>query len=144
MEFRPGSSPLSRLVPEAAPPSRYVRVIALARLFLDNVPHIQASWFGEGWRAGQLALYAGADDFGGLLIEENVLRNAGHAWATTKAAMLESIREAGFVPVQRTTHYEKLVRNELGIAEEDARPEVTFREACGFANQNNLGAAALV
>lgn len=142
--FKPGSSPLSRLLPEAAPPSRYVRVIAVARLFLDNVPHIQASWFGEGWRAGQLALHAGADDFGGLLIEENVLRNAGHAWATTKVAVLESIREAGFVPVQRTTHYEKLVRNEQGIAEEDSRPEVTFRAACGFANQNNLGAAALV
>jgi 2-iminoacetate synthase ThiH len=75
---------------------------------LDNVPHIQASWFGEGWRAGQLALHAGADDFGGLLLEENVLRKANHAVATTLDGLLTTIRDAGFTPVQRTTLYEKL------------------------------------
>ena len=108
--FKPGASPLSRLVPEAVPPSRYVRVIALARLFLDNVPHIQASWFGEGWRAGQLALHAGADDFGGLLLEENVLYQARHQVATTLSPVLSMIQDAGYTPVQRTTLYEHLHR----------------------------------
>jgi cyclic dehypoxanthinyl futalosine synthase len=106
--FKPGASPLSRRVPEAMPSSYYVRVIALARLVLDNFPHIQASWFGEGWRAGQLALHAGADDFGGLLLEENVLNEAGHSFSNTLESVLTTIRDAGFMPVQRTTTYEKL------------------------------------
>jgi cyclic dehypoxanthinyl futalosine synthase len=110
--FKPGSSPLSRIVPEPVPASRYVRVIAIARLLLDNVPHIQASWFGEGWRAGQLALHAGADDFGGLLLEENVLREAEHRSATALNAVLQLIHDAGFTPVQRTTTYDHLRRYE--------------------------------
>lgn len=114
--FKPGSSPLSRVVAEAVPPSRYVRVIALARLFLDNVPHIQASWFGEGWRAGQLALHAGADDFGGLLMEENVLFQARHQVATQLDSVLNLIADAGFTPVQRTTAYEHLLRYESAPA----------------------------
>ena len=108
--FKPGASPLSRRVAESMPPSYYVRVIAVARLVLDNFPHIQASWFGEGWRAGQLALHAGADDFGGLLLEENVLYEAGHPFANTLDNVLTTIREAGFTPVQRTTSYEKVRR----------------------------------
>lgn len=108
--FKPGASPLSRVVTEPAAASRYVRVIALARLFLDNVPHIQASWFGEGWRAGQLALHAGADDFGGLLLEENVLFQARHQVATQLDSVLSLISDAGFTPVQRTTTYAHLQR----------------------------------
>ena len=108
--FKPGASPLSRVVVEPAAASRYVRVIALARLFLDNVPHIQASWFGEGWRAGQLALHAGADDFGGLLLEENVLFQARHQVATQLDSVLNLISDAGFTPVQRTTKYTHLRR----------------------------------
>jgi cyclic dehypoxanthinyl futalosine synthase len=106
--FKPGHSPLSRLVPAAELSSYYVRVIAVARLMLENVAHIQASWFGEGWRAGQLALHAGADDFGGLLLEENVLNQAEHSKATTLNNVLTIIREAGFTPVQRTTEYRKI------------------------------------
>ena len=109
--FKPGGSPLSRLVPEAALASQYVRIIALARIFLDNVPHIQASWFGEGWRAGQLALHAGADDFGGVLMEENVLFQARHQVATKLDSVLHMIRDAGFTPVQRSTTYAQLNRH---------------------------------
>lgn len=106
--FKPGSSPLSRLVPNAHLPSYYIRIIAIARLVLDNFDHIQASWFGEGWRAGQLALHAGADDFGGLLLEENVLFQAEHRMATTLNHLLTTIRDAEFVPVQRSTLYRKI------------------------------------
>lgn len=108
--FKPGHSPLRRLVGEEELPSFYVRVIAVARLVLDNFPHIQASWFGEGWRAGQLALHAGADDFGGLLLEEHVLQQANHAVATSLEALVTTIRDAGFAPAQRTTSYEILRR----------------------------------
>jgi len=114
--FKPGASPLSRVVAEPAAASRYVRVIAIARLFLDNVPHIQASWFGEGWRAGQLALLAGADDFGGLLLEENVLFQARHQVATQRDSVLSLIGDAGFIPVQRTTLYDKIHRYEAAPA----------------------------
>ena len=75
---------------------------------LDNFDHIQASWFGEGWRAGQLALNAGADDFGGLLLEENVLYKADHRYATKRDHILKTIIDAGFTPVQRTTTYKKI------------------------------------
>lgn len=110
--FKPGASPLSRLVPESVAPSLYPRIIGLARLVLDNVPHIQASWFGEGRRAGQLALRAGADDFGGVLLEENVLFQAEHQHASSLQEVLRLIREARFTPVQRTTMYELVQRFE--------------------------------
>jgi cyclic dehypoxanthinyl futalosine synthase len=127
--FKPGASPLSRLVDTVATPSRYVRIIALSRIVLDNFPHIQASWFGEGWRAGQLALHAGADDFGGLLIEENVLFQARHRLATSLGALLRTVREAGFTPVQRSTPYEHLQRYDLPIPEERLAAPVNERVA---------------
>ncbi len=128
--FKPGQSPLSRLVPQAAPASRYVRIIALARIVLDNFPHIQASWFSEGWRAGQLALNGGADDFGGLLLEENVLFQAEHPLATTLDGVLRTITDAGFVPVQRTTLYQK-VRTHLSDETNDHHPVSTRRLGAG-------------
>ena len=106
--FKPGGSPLSRRVPVQAHPARYVRIIALARLVLDNFPHIQSSWFSESIPAGQLGLLAGADDFGGVLLEEHVLRNAGHDRATTLETVKTIIRRAGFTPVQRDSYYEFL------------------------------------
>ena len=106
--FKPGISRLGETVSGPELPSFYVRIIALARIVLDNFPHIQASWFSEGWRAGQLALHGGADDFGGLLLEENVLFQARHAYATTLDALLETIRGAGFLPVQRDSLYNPL------------------------------------
>lgn len=104
--FKRGASPLSRLVKTDALSSTYLRILAISRLVLDNISHIQASWFGEGIRAGQLGLHAGADDFGGILIEENVLSQAAHKHAITKPVLLRAIEEAGFTPVQRTTGYE--------------------------------------
>jgi cyclic dehypoxanthinyl futalosine synthase len=106
--FKPGGSPLSRRVPVQAHPARYVRIIALARLVLDNFPHIQSSWFSESIPAGQLGLLAGADDFGGVLLEENVLRTAGHDRATTLETVKTIIRRAGFTPTQRNSHYDIL------------------------------------
>jgi cyclic dehypoxanthinyl futalosine synthase len=106
--FKPGATPLGLKVRSAAHPGRYVRLIALARLLLDNFPHIQSSWFSESVPAGQLGLIAGADDFGGVLLEENVLRQAGHEPQTTIATVKTIIRRAGFVPAQRDGYYRML------------------------------------
>lgn len=103
--FKPGNSPLGREVPGQVHPAKYVRVIATARLVLDNFPHVQSSWFSESVPAGQLGLLGGADDFGGLLIEENVHLSAGHDRATTLEDVLTIIRRAGFTPAQRDSHY---------------------------------------
>jgi cyclic dehypoxanthinyl futalosine synthase len=106
--FKPANTALEAKIPQKAGPSSYLRMLAVARLYLDNVPHIQASWFSEGKRTGQIALHFGADDFGGTLIDENVHKAAGHVSTTTVDETLRLIREAGFVPAQRTTHYEIL------------------------------------
>jgi 2-iminoacetate synthase ThiH len=88
--------------------SRYCRVLAASRLYLDNFEHVQASWFSEGKKTGQIALHFGADDFGGTLFEENVHLATGHLNRTTVAEVETLIREAGFTPVQRNTLYEVL------------------------------------
>ena len=103
--FKPGHSPLSRQVPQPAHPALYVRIIALARLVLDNFEHIQSSWFSESENAGCLGLLAGADDFGGILVEENVLKTTGHHRQTTVEQVQALIRSSGFTPAQRDSDY---------------------------------------
>lgn len=107
--FKPTNTYLSKWVPVGAGPNAYLRIIAASRLYLDNFDHVQASWFSEGKKTGQVALHFGADDFGGTLLEENVHAAAGFVNRTTTEETVAIIREAGFRPVQRTTHYE-LVR----------------------------------
>lgn len=106
--FKPGDNPLGKEVPRSAHPAKYVRIIALARMVLDNFDHIQSSWFSENVSAGQLGLLAGADDFGGILVEENVLLQAGHERSTTEAKVKTIIRRAGFTPAQRDSYYNVL------------------------------------
>ena len=106
--FKPGNTNLEKKVPESPGSVKYLRIIAFARLYLDNFEHIQASWFSEGKKVGQIALHGGGDDFGGTLIEENVLRLAKHHQRTTVDECCDLIRDAGFLPAQRTTLYETL------------------------------------
>jgi cyclic dehypoxanthinyl futalosine synthase len=101
---------LAKRVKEESGPNRYLRIIALSRLYLDNLQHIQASWFSEGKKTGQVALHFGADDFGGTLFEENVMLAAGFYNRTTVEEVMTLIRESGFQPAQRTTLYEVLQR----------------------------------
>ena len=108
--FKPGNTPLEKHIKEHASPVQYLRVIALSRLYLDNFPHIQASWFSEGKKTGQVALHFGADDFGGTLFEENVHAATDFINKTSVEEIATLIRESGFRPVQRTTLYE-LVRH---------------------------------
>lgn len=104
--FKPGNSALEKKVPVGRGPSTYLRMLAASRVYLDNIPHIQASWFSEGKKVGQISLHFGADDFGGTLIDENVHKATGHINTTTAAYTVHMIQEAGFLPVQRTTHYD--------------------------------------
>ncbi len=106
--FKPGNTPLEKIIPTYATPTRYLQIIALARLYLDNFPHIQASWFSEGKKIGQIALHFGADDFGGTLVEENVHAAANFVNKTSTEEVIQLIRESGYIPAQRSTLYEIL------------------------------------
>ncbi|HKQ57363.1 MAG TPA: cyclic dehypoxanthinyl futalosine synthase [Candidatus Eisenbacteria bacterium] len=106
--YKRGNTPMEAKVKHVAGASRYLRVLAASRLYLDNFDHIQASWFSEGKKTGQIALHFGADDFGGTLYEENVHLATGHVNKTTVAELETLVRESGFTPAQRTTLYEIL------------------------------------
>jgi cyclic dehypoxanthinyl futalosine synthase len=106
--YKRGNTPMERKIKHVSTASRYLRILAASRLYLDNFDHIQASWFSEGKKTGQISLQFGADDFGGTLFEENVHLATGHVNKTTVAEIETIIREAGFTPAQRTTLYEIL------------------------------------
>ncbi|RKX46390.1 MAG: dehypoxanthine futalosine cyclase [Verrucomicrobia bacterium] len=84
----------------------YLRIIAIARLVLDNVQHLQAGWVTEGTDVAQLALQFGADDYGGVLMTEEVVSATGIDHGVDEPQVINLIREAGWVPAQRTTQYD--------------------------------------
>ncbi len=104
--FKPGNTPLEKIIPQYASPTRYLQMIAFSRIYLDNFPHIQASWFSEGKKTGQIALHFGADDFGGTLMEENVHAAANFVNKTNADECVQLIHESGFAAAQRTTLYD--------------------------------------
>lgn len=106
--FKPGNTPLQKHIGQHAGPTRYLRMIAFSRLYLDNFPHIQASWFSEGKKTGEIALHFGADDFGGTLFEENVHAATSFVNKTTVDEIVLLIQDAGFQAAQRTTLYDIL------------------------------------
>ncbi|OEV03366.1 cyclic dehypoxanthinyl futalosine synthase [Streptomyces oceani] len=87
----------------------YLRMIAIARIFLDNIAHIQGSWLTVGKEAGQLSLHYGADDLGSVMLEENVVSSAGAKHRSNRLELIDLIRKADRVPAQRATTYEHLV-----------------------------------
>ncbi len=95
----------------------YIRMIALSRIMLPNIINIQASWLTVGKAAAQLCLHAGANDFGSIMIEENVVSAAGAPHRFTYKTMQDAIREAGFEPQLRNQQYEYREIPE-GIAEQ--------------------------
>lgn len=86
----------------------YMRTLAMTRIFMDNVDHIQGSWVTQGERIGQLTLAFGADDLGSIMLEENVVRAAGTAFDMSTRKMIDLIRSAGRIPAQRNTTYDVL------------------------------------
>ena len=92
----------------------YLRVLSVARLYLDNFPHLQASWLTPGLKLGQLALFYGCDDMGGVIIEDRVVRDAGANNDATRRDLEEAIIGAGFVPKIRDTYWN--ARPEMALA----------------------------
>ena len=86
-------------------PDEYIRMIAMSRIMLPNVKNIQASWLTVGKQVAQTALYAGANDFGSIMLEENVVSAAGAPHRFTYKSIQEAISEAGFDPQLRTQQY---------------------------------------
>ena len=87
-------------------PEEYIRMIAISRIMLPNIKNIQASWLTVGKQVAQLCLHAGANDFGSIMLEENVVSAAGAPHRFTYKSIQEAIREAGFEPQLRNQQYE--------------------------------------
>jgi len=85
----------------------YIRMIALSRIMLPNIENIQASWLTVGEKTAQICLHAGANDFGSIMIEENVVSAAGAPHRFTADGIQKAIKEAGFEPQLRTQQYEE-------------------------------------
>jgi cyclic dehypoxanthinyl futalosine synthase len=102
--FQPEHTAMSEV--PAAGAFEYLRMQAIARLYLDNVANIQSSWVTQGPKIGGLALFFGANDMGSLMIEENVVSSAGTVFHLSLKEIQRAIREAGYVPRQRNVFYE--------------------------------------
>jgi cyclic dehypoxanthinyl futalosine synthase len=83
----------------------YLKTLAVSRLYLDNIDHIQSSWLTPGIKVCQIGLQFGADDVGSILIEENVVFAAGVKNRTNESELRRIISDAGFIPAQRDTLY---------------------------------------
>jgi|CXWL01.1.fsa_nt_gi cyclic dehypoxanthinyl futalosine synthase len=86
----------------------YLRTLALARIVLDNVENLQASWVTQGGKVGQLSLAYGANDMGSVMIEENVVRAAGASYCMDEVEIVVNVENAGFIAKRRNMHYEVL------------------------------------
>ncbi len=84
----------------------YLKTQAIGRLYLDNIPNIQSSWVTQGEKIGQIALSFGANDMGSLMIEENVVSQAGTVYHLSVETLRKCIREAGYIPRQRNVFYD--------------------------------------
>lgn len=117
--FQPSNTPIAReteltggMIAQAASGWEYLRMLAVARLYLDNVVNVQASWVTQGAKIGQVALAFGANDMGSTMIEENVVAAAGVRFTVNRDELVSMIRAAGFTPVQRDTLYREARRFE--------------------------------
>jgi cyclic dehypoxanthinyl futalosine synthase len=108
--FQSANTQLLKMFPDMKKPSpnRYLRLLAVARLYLDNVPNIQSSWVTQGAYIGQMALRWGANDLGSTMMEENVVSSAGASFKMAKEELVELIRDIGETPAIRNTAYKTL------------------------------------
>ena len=110
--FQPGNTALGG---RPAGALDYLRTLAVARLMLDNVPNIQASWVTQGAKVAQITLSFGANDFGSTMLEENVVRAAGVTYRVPLEEIIRCIKNAGFIPARRTTFYEIIEEYDDGV-----------------------------
>jgi len=108
--YQPDNTELGKEVKEKSSGEKYLRVLAVSRIFLDNFDNVQASWVTQGGKVAQVALKFGANDFGSLMIEENVVAAAGVKFRMPLSEIVRLIKDAGFTPVQRDTLYSKKIK----------------------------------
>ncbi len=101
--FSPEKTRMANLLPATG--IDYLKILAIARIFLDNITHIQAGWLTEGLKLAQVALTMGANDMGGVLMEEVVVKATGITTKTSEEELIHIIRNAGKIPVQRDSRY---------------------------------------
>ena len=107
--FQPEHTELAaRNLPEVTA-AEYLRLLALSRIYFDNIPNVQVSWLTVGLKVGQVGLRFGVNDMGSIMIEENVISAAGARNRANDAELRRVIQDAGFIPRQRTTLYERYV-----------------------------------
>lgn len=125
--FQPDNTQLSHIPPTGS--FDYLKTLAISRLYLDNFDNLQSSWVTQGLKIGQLSLISGANDMGSLMIEENVVAEAGTVHYLTLQQIRGAISELGYVPRQRNVHYQLMDEQKEQYAIEanlrrDAQPQV--------------------
>jgi cyclic dehypoxanthinyl futalosine synthase len=103
--FQRENTSLGRFIKEEATAVEYLQMLAISRIYLDNIEHIQSSWVTPGLKTCQLGLRFGGNDVGSIMIEENVVSAAGTHHRATEEELRRLIRDAGFIPKQRDTLY---------------------------------------
>jgi cyclic dehypoxanthinyl futalosine synthase len=111
--------------------NEYLRMLALARLYFDNIKNMQSSWVTMGPKIGQLALFFGANDMGSVMMEENVVSSAGTSYRLDEAMICRLIRDSGWIPAQRNQYYDVLKRHET------TGPDLLKREPGVFAHRQH-------
>ena len=109
--FQPKNTALGGRGWDEATSVEYLKVLAISRLYLDNIENVQASWVTQGLKVLELGLHFGGNDVGSVMLEENVVRAAGTSNCTTEEELRRIIRDAGFKPVQRDTLYRTMFLN---------------------------------
>jgi len=108
--FQPERTELFKEVKKAVPPTRYLQVLAISRIVLHNFRNIQASWLTQGFDVAKLSLFFGANDFGGTMIEENVVRATGKQFVPARVEdIVNAVKSVGRGVAQRRTDY-KIIR----------------------------------
>jgi cyclic dehypoxanthinyl futalosine synthase len=124
--FQRENTALGRRIKDEPTGIDYLKMLAVSRLFLDNIENFQSSWLTQGLRLGQVALRFGANDMGSIMIEENVVSAAGAHNCADEKMLRYLIREAGFIPQQRDILYRHVNREES--AKGDERESASLRE----------------
>src|SRR6266513_3383743 len=114
--FQRENTALGRKIKDEPTGIDYLKILAVSRLFLDNIENFQSSWLTQGLRLGQVALRFGANDMGSIMIEENVVSAAGAHNRADELMLQFLIREAGFLPQQRDILYERVDRQPNEVA----------------------------